>query len=56
MAESAAESAAEWNTEIEYRVAEYDYKYDVDRKPEPRIAPKDAALDFCKSMSTARPP
>ena len=52
-----AESGVKYNTadEYEYRDAEYEYKYDEDRKPEPRIAPKDAAQSFSKSISTARP-
>ncbi|EMI21071.1 23S rRNA-associated protein [Rhodopirellula maiorica SM1] len=51
------ESAAEYNAEVEYeyRDAEYEYKDDRDRKPEPRIAPTDAASFFSRSMSTAHP-
>ena len=55
--DAVAESAAEYNAEVEYeyRGAEYEYKYDRAGKPEPRIAPKDAAPFFSRSMSTAPP-
>ncbi len=35
--------------------ARAEYEYEHEEQPEPRIAPKDAAQLFSKSMSTARP-
>tara|TARA_R110002073_G_scaffold5562_6_gene34135 strand:+ start:487 stop:669 length:183 start_codon:yes stop_codon:yes gene_type:complete len=53
--DAVSESNAEYNAadEYEYRDAEYEHEHDA--QPEPRIAPKDAAQLFSKSMSTARP-
>ncbi|WP_146594691.1 four helix bundle protein [Novipirellula galeiformis] len=55
-ADAVSESSARYNAadEHEYRDAEYEYEHE--EQPEPRIAPKDAAPLFSKSMSTARPP
>ena len=48
-----SETSEEYNAADEYRDAEYEYEHE--EQPEPRIAPKDAAQLFSKSMSTARP-
>ncbi len=54
-ADTVSEFSEEYNAadEYEYRDAEYEYEYE--EQPEPRIAPKDAAQLFSKSMSTVRP-
>ena len=51
-----AETGTEYNAGVEskYRDAEYEYEQD-EEKPEPRIAPKDAAQCFSIAMSIARP-
>ena len=52
-----AESGTEYNTaiEYEYREAEYEYKYDEGRKPEPGRAPKDGLRGFPNGKSIVCP-
>lgn len=50
-----AETPTEYNVgiEYEYRDAEYEYKYEEDRKP--GRAPKDGLRDFTNGKSIVRP-
>ena len=52
-----AEAPTEYNAgvEYEYRDAEYEYKYDEGRKPEPGRAPEDGLRGFTNENSTVRP-
>ena len=52
-----AELGIEYNpgTEYEYREAEYEYKYDEGRKPEPSRAPEDGLRGFTNGKSIVRP-
>ena len=52
-----AESGTEYNTAIEheYREAEYKYKYDEGREPEPGRVPKDGLRGFTNGKTIVRP-
>jgi len=52
-----AETPTEYDAgvEYEYRDAEYEYKYDDGRKPEPGRAPKDGLRGFTNGKSIVRP-
>ncbi len=54
-ADVVSETSEEYNAADEYEYREAEYEYEHEEQPEPRIAPKDAAQLFSKSMSTARP-
>ncbi len=54
-ADAVSESSARYNAADEYEYRDAEYEYEHEEQPEPRIAPKDAAPLFSKSMSTARP-
>ncbi len=54
-ADVVSETSEEYNAADEYEYRDAEYEYEHEEQPEPRIAPKDAAQLFSKSMSTARP-
>ncbi|WP_345684259.1 hypothetical protein [Novipirellula caenicola] len=55
--DTVAESVPEYNVgdEYEYRDAEYEYKYEESRKPEPNRASEDGLHGFSDGNSIARP-
>ena len=54
-ADVVSELGEEYNAAGEYEYRDAEYEYEHEEQPEPRIAPKDAAPFFSKSMSSARP-